>query len=64
MVMINGTDMDVKAPFGGYKQSGNAREWGLAGLDEFLLTKTLNLSVQEYEDAMFSTSVPTEYAGA
>merc|ERR1711879_854636 len=35
MVMINGTDMDVKAPFGGYKQSGNAREWGLAGLMNF-----------------------------
>jgi len=52
MVMLNGTDMDFNAPFGGYKQSGNAREWGLAGLDEFLLTKTVNVSVEEYREAM------------
>lgn len=51
MVMVNGTSMDFKAPFGGYKQSGNAREWGVAGLDEFLLTKTINISVEEYEEA-------------
>jgi len=50
MVMVNGTDMDFKAPFGGYKQSGNAREWGLSGLDEFLQTKTINISVEEYEE--------------
>lgn len=51
MVMVNGTDMDFKAPFGGYKQSGNAREWGVFGLDEFLLTKTINIPVEEYEEA-------------
>jgi len=44
-VMINTSYMDQDAPFGGYKQSGNAREWGLAGLDEFLITKTINLPV-------------------
>jgi len=42
MVMINSTNMDMKGAFGGYKQSGNAREWGKHGIDEFLITKTLN----------------------
>lgn len=51
MVMVNDTSMDFNAPFGGYKQSGNAREWGLAGLDEFVLTKTINIPVDEYEEA-------------
>jgi len=52
MVMINKTDMDPKAPFGGYKQSGNAREWGVSGLDEFLQTKTLNMELEEYRTLM------------
>jgi len=38
-VMINGTAGPADAPFGGYKQSGNAREWGAFGIEEFLLTK-------------------------
>merc|ERR1711918_227492 len=38
-VMINGTAAPPDAPFGGYKQSGNAREWDKAGLEEFLLLK-------------------------
>jgi aldehyde dehydrogenase (NAD+) len=29
------------APFGGYKQSGNGREMGLAGFEEYLETKTI-----------------------
>jgi acyl-CoA reductase-like NAD-dependent aldehyde dehydrogenase len=29
------------APFGGYKQSGNGREWGMYGLDDFLETKAV-----------------------
>jgi len=41
MVMINDTSVMPDAPFGGYKQSGNAREWGLMGLEEYLVTKTL-----------------------
>jgi len=38
-VMINGTAGAGDAPFGGYKQSGNAREWGKAGIEEYLVTK-------------------------
>ncbi|MCV7168595.1 aldehyde dehydrogenase family protein [Mycobacterium manitobense] len=30
---------DMSAPFGGYKRSGNGREWGQFGFDEFLETK-------------------------
>lgn len=40
-VMINSPNVTPDAPFGGYKQSGNAREWGVAGIHEYLLTKTL-----------------------
>jgi len=40
-VMINGTAGKADAPFGGYKQSGNAREWGKSGIEEYLVTKTL-----------------------
>nr|ABV49406.1 NAD-dependent aldehyde dehydrogenase [Karenia brevis] len=38
-VMVNGTFGTGDAPFGGYKQSGNAREWGLTGIEDFLLVK-------------------------
>merc|ERR1719436_141532 len=40
-VMINGTNGTLDAPFGGYKQSGNAREWGMSGIEEYLVTKHL-----------------------
>jgi len=45
-VMINTSYQDPEAPFGGYKQSGNAREWGKYGLEEFLITKTINLPIE------------------
>ncbi|WP_445170411.1 aldehyde dehydrogenase family protein [Mycolicibacterium sp. Dal123E01] len=32
---------DISAPFGGYKQSGNGREWGEEGFDEFLESKSV-----------------------
>jgi len=41
MVHLNGADNDVMAPFGGYKQSGNGREWGMYGLEDFLETKAV-----------------------
>jgi aldehyde dehydrogenase (NAD+) len=40
-VHLNGTPMDMQAPFGGYKQSGNGREYGEWGLDEFLEIKAV-----------------------
>jgi len=41
MVHLNGAQVDLQAPFGGYKQSGNGREWGRLGFDEFVETKAL-----------------------
>ena len=32
---------DIKAPFGGYKTSGNGREWGEEGFADFLETKAI-----------------------
>ena len=40
-VHINGAQADFNAPFGGYKQSGNGREWGEFGFEEFLEVKAV-----------------------
>ncbi len=40
-VSINGGGGDMMAPFGGYKMSGNGREWGDFGFTEFLEVKAL-----------------------
>lgn len=40
-VHVNGARVDFSGCFGGYKQSGNGREWGEAGLEEFLELKAI-----------------------
>jgi aldehyde dehydrogenase (NAD+) len=40
-VDINGGQFNPVAPFGGYRQSGNGRELGRYGLEEFLETKSI-----------------------
>lgn len=41
MVHINNAPGDQSAPFGGYKMSGNGREWGEFGLEDFLEIKSV-----------------------
>ncbi|KAI7248346.1 hypothetical protein KC345_g11868 [Hortaea werneckii] len=41
VVSINGASPEMKAPFGGYKQSGIGREYGEYGIEECLETKTI-----------------------
>ncbi|MCR9069667.1 MAG: aldehyde dehydrogenase family protein [Rhodobacteraceae bacterium] len=41
-IHINGGGFNYGSPFGGYKQSGNGREGGLMGLEDYLETKTLH----------------------
>ena len=42
MVEINGNSFTRGTPFGGYKQSGNGREGGTWGLEEYLEVKTIS----------------------
>jgi aldehyde dehydrogenase (NAD+) len=41
MVHINGASGDYAAPFGGYKKSGNGREWGVYGFEDFVEVKAI-----------------------
>jgi aldehyde dehydrogenase (NAD+) len=40
-VEVNGGAFNPNAPFGGYKQSGNGREYGDYGFEEFLEIKSM-----------------------
>lgn len=41
MVHLNGAPNDSSAPFGGYRQSGNGREWGQHGIADFMEVKAV-----------------------
>lgn len=40
-IYLQGASLDRAAPFGGYKQSGNGREWGRFGLEDYLEVKSV-----------------------
>jgi aldehyde dehydrogenase (NAD+) len=40
-ITINGAPGDMSVPFGGFKRSGNGREWGEYGLRDFLEVKAV-----------------------
>jgi aldehyde dehydrogenase (NAD+) len=43
MIEVNAAGIDIRAPFGGYRRSGNGREYGRRGFEEFLEVKSLQL---------------------
>ncbi|MFD0987967.1 aldehyde dehydrogenase family protein [Methyloligella solikamskensis] len=43
MVRINGTDIGFGSPFGGYKMSGNGREGGVFGLEDYCEIKAVSM---------------------
>ena len=57
---INGGPYNPRAPFGGYKQSGNGRESGVYGFEEFLEYKSLQFKPSPSTSA--KEAVPPEAA--
>ena len=45
MVCLNGAPHIYSSPFGGYKQSGNGREWGEFGFEDYLETKSISTPI-------------------
>lgn len=41
-ISINGRSGDINTPFGGFKQSGNGREWGEHGFNDYLEVKAIS----------------------
>ncbi len=41
-ININGQSGDINTPFGGYKKSGNGREWGPHGFNDYLEVKAIS----------------------
>ncbi|MFB4475974.1 aldehyde dehydrogenase family protein, partial [Oceanobacillus caeni] len=41
LINVNGAPFDFAACFGGYKQSGIGREWGVFGIEEYLEIKSV-----------------------
>jgi aldehyde dehydrogenase (NAD+) len=56
-VHINGARLDFAGCFGGFKQSGNGREWGEAGLEEFLELKAV-FGYQTKASSAYAQSLP------
>lgn len=40
-ILVNGASINFNAPLAGHKQSGNGVEWGEAGFEEYLVTKSV-----------------------
>ncbi|MCP9481242.1 aldehyde dehydrogenase family protein [Shimia sp. CNT1-13L.2] len=55
-VAINGRGTTYGSPFGGYKQSGNGREGGKAGLEEYLEIKVMPSLTFLQEQGVFSAA--------